>query len=319
MIKMMRNSARQTGFTLVEMIVVIVITGIIGGMVAMFIRAPVQGYVDSARRADMTDIADTALRRITRDLRLAVPNSVRVTTSGSQVYLEYLETIAGGRYNTATTPVDCLNASSCTALTTVGNLVSGAAGAPSVTLANGQGSIVLGTSRVVVYNQYNNSANDCTTANPSVYCGHGAPIITGVTNGTPNATEDVIIFAATTFYPSGGSPNNRFQIVSQPVTYVCNPVAGGGSGTLTRYWGYTIQPTQPAAIATLNALVNPPTATRGSALLATNVSTCNFTYDPLVSARNGLVTMNLAITEPNPGGAGETITLYSAVHVSNTP
>ena len=74
------------GFTLVEMIIVIVITGIIGGMVAMFIRMPVQGYVDSARRAEMTDIADTALRRIGRDLRTAVPNSVRVPARGLDLH-----------------------------------------------------------------------------------------------------------------------------------------------------------------------------------------------------------------------------------------
>ncbi|TAN77825.1 MAG: type II secretion system protein, partial [Gallionella sp.] len=61
------------------MVMVIVITGIIGSMVAVFIKAPVQQYFDVARRADMTDTADTALRRITRDLRLALPNSVRVT------------------------------------------------------------------------------------------------------------------------------------------------------------------------------------------------------------------------------------------------
>ncbi|NCN89388.1 MAG: prepilin-type N-terminal cleavage/methylation domain-containing protein, partial [Gallionella sp.] len=54
----------QRGFTLIEMIVVIVITGIIAGIVAIFIKAPVQGYVDSARRAELTDIADTAVRRL---------------------------------------------------------------------------------------------------------------------------------------------------------------------------------------------------------------------------------------------------------------
>ena len=68
---------QQCGFTLIEMIVVIVITGIIAGIVAVFLRAPVQGYMDSARRAELTDIADTALRRMARDVRTAVPNSVR--------------------------------------------------------------------------------------------------------------------------------------------------------------------------------------------------------------------------------------------------
>lgn len=293
------------GFTLVEMIIVIVITGIIGGMVALFFRAPLQQYADVARRADMTDIADTALRRIARDLRLALPNSVRVTSSGGTVYLEYLETIAGGRYSSATTPADCLNTSGCTKLTTTGNLVTGAAGAVSNALANG-GTIVPGTSRVVVYNQYSNSpVNDCSGLNPSVYCAAasgGAPVITGVANSAANADEDEISFAAHTFLPAGGSPYNRFLIVSQPVTYACTP-----GGTLTRYWGYAIQPAQPTALGVLTA-ANPP------ALLASNVGTvCNFTYD-VVAQRSGLVTLHLGITRDD-----ETVTLYSAMHVSNQP
>src|SRR5450759_2493992 len=100
---------RERGFTLVEMIMVIVITGIIGGMVAVFLKAPIQQYMDVSRRADMTDIADTALRRIGRDLRLALPNSVQVHTSGGArgaggctgnniCFIEFLPTTGGGRY-----------------------------------------------------------------------------------------------------------------------------------------------------------------------------------------------------------------------------
>lgn len=302
----------QTGFTLVEMIIVMVITGIIGGMVAMFIKAPVQGYIDSSRRAEMTDIADTALRRITRDIRTAVPNTVRVTTSGGKVYLEYLEAIGGGRYNTATTPADCLTGGSCTALTTTGNLVTGAVSTSSATLTSGA-TIVFNTSRVVVYNQYNNSGSNCSASNPSVYCAAtngGAPIITGVVNGATNANQDVISFASSTFLPSGGSPQNRFQIISQPISYVCDTSAG----TLTRYWGYAIQPVQP------NSTAAAPLSAASHALLATNVSMCNFKYDPTVSStRTGLVTLNLAITESSSGETPETVSLYSAAHVNNSP
>src|SRR6185295_2141854 len=69
--------------------------------VAIVIRRPVEGYVDAARRAGLTDTADTALRRITRDVRSALPNSIRIVESpgGSGIfYLEYLETNGGGRY-----------------------------------------------------------------------------------------------------------------------------------------------------------------------------------------------------------------------------
>jgi MSHA biogenesis protein MshO len=80
------------------MILVIVITGIIGGIVAVFLRLPVQGYVDSARRAEMTDIADTALRRISRDLRIALPNSVRVAGPATAQPPLYRVSADQGRY-----------------------------------------------------------------------------------------------------------------------------------------------------------------------------------------------------------------------------
>ena len=295
----------ERGFTLVEMIMVIVITGIIGGMVAVFLRAPVQQYMDVSRRADMTDIADTALRRISRDLRTALPNSVRVTNpGGGTVFLEYLETIAGGRYNSATVPVDCLNAGGCTDLTTTGDLVTGVSGVASTALVNG--GTLNGTSRLVVYNQYNNSpVNNCSPTNPSVYCAAGsggAPVINSVTNGA-NAQDRINFAVGHTFRPPGGSPNNRFQIVSQPVTYACTQ-----NGRLMRYWGYGIQPAQPTALGTLQ------TANLG-VVLANNVgATCTFTYDAAVTQRSGLVTMQLTITD-----SGETVSLYSATHVSNLP
>ena len=93
-----RNAMRSRGFTLIEMIVVIVLTSIIASAVAVFIKLPVEGYVATARRAEMTDIADTAIRRMGRDLRLALPNSVRVTDGGATI--EILLTKTGGRYRT---------------------------------------------------------------------------------------------------------------------------------------------------------------------------------------------------------------------------
>lgn len=292
----------QSGFSLIEMVVVIMIIAVLGGIAGLFIKAPLQGYVDSARRAELTDIADSAARRLLRDVRTALPNSVRITTSGSAVYLEYLETIAGGRYNSATTPAGCMASGNCTALTTVGDLVSGVANSASMELVNGQGTVAA-SAVVVVYNQ----SNAC----PSAYCGSNAPVITGITNGATDASEDVISFAATTF-STGGSPNNRFQIVSGPVTYVCDTA----QGTLTRFWGYAIQPLQPADVTLA------PLSTAYSALLASHVSDCSFAYaydmETLGTGQSSVaVTMSLALAESGVEGQAESIRLYNAAHVDS--
>jgi MSHA biogenesis protein MshO len=272
--------SRQAGFSLVEAIVVIAITGILSSVVAVFIQGPVQSYMDASRRAALTDIADTAARRVGRDLRLALPNSVRVMTSGGLVYLEFLATVTGGRYKDDET---CFS-SGCSSITTFGDVVPAAP-------------IVPGNDRLVIYNQYNNSGADCSPTNPSVYCGNNSSVITAVADG---GSEDTISFAAQVFVPQNGSPSKRFQVVSGPVSYVCDPTAG----TLRRYSGYAIQPVQPTVFA---GAVN--------ALLADSVSNCSVTYDgSTVTLRAGLVSLWLQLTQ-----AGESVNLYHGVHVDNVP
>jgi MSHA biogenesis protein MshO len=300
---MSRKFPGQQGFTLVEMIVVIVITGILGGIVAVFLRSPVQGYVDSARRAEMTDIADTALRRITRDLRLALPNSVRVwgsvsgagTCNGSETcYLEFIPTTGGGRYRVA---------QDCSSGTCTGDILDFMA--PDTSFE------VLGTmpspgNYIVVDNLGIPRPASCPAPLPAncgtdAYEGDNRAAYAG-------AAGNILSFAAHQF--PFDSPSHRFQVVSNPATYVCAPATSGndGSGTLTRYWGYNITDPQPTSLATL-------TSANAGAMLADKVSACSFLYDPnVVAQRSGLVTMRLAITEN-----GETINLYNAVHVSNEP
>src|SRR5258708_14960819 len=99
------------GLTLIELVVAMVLVGIIVAATAYFFY-PVTQSVDLAGRAELTDIADNALQRIGREVRLALPNSVRQTTSGSLNLLEFLPVRTAGRYRSdgggASSGADCL-------------------------------------------------------------------------------------------------------------------------------------------------------------------------------------------------------------------
>lgn len=93
--------SRQRGFTLIEAIMSIVLIGILGGVVSVFMKSPIDGYIATVRRASLTDGADGAVRRIMRDVRLALPNSIRSINGGSNQCFEFLPVVGGGRYRVA--------------------------------------------------------------------------------------------------------------------------------------------------------------------------------------------------------------------------
>jgi len=88
----------QRGFTLIESVMVIAITGVVIAVVAIFIAPATEAYFASSIRAQLGDQADTALRRLARDLTQALPNSVRI--SGNS--LELIPVSGAARYATDT-------------------------------------------------------------------------------------------------------------------------------------------------------------------------------------------------------------------------
>jgi len=209
----MRRIFNHAGFSLIEMIIVIAITGIVGSMVALFLRVPLESYVAQDRRARLTDTADTALRRMGRDIRLALPNSVRVTSAGSVVYLEFLATRSGGRYR-AQGGGDILD---FTAADDSFDVLG-----PAIEMRAGDS--------IAVYNLGIPGADAWAGETLADYIGVAGDVNT--------------IAIADKKFPLA-SPGNRFQVVEGPVSYVCDP----GAGTLTRYWGYAPAAAQPTAFA----------------------------------------------------------------------
>lgn len=286
----------QSGFTLVEAVVVIVITSIIGTVVAVFLRAPVQGYVDSVARAELSDTADLALRRISRDLRLALPNSVRIDTN----YMELLLTSTGGRYLTEDDGVagQILDFETTCVAPATGAVPAGCkfdvvGPAPN----SGNNPIAAGDS-IVVHN--------LGFAPADAYAGGNRAVVKGVSGQT--VTLESNVFATQTPHKLR-SPTNRFHVVTTPVTYVCNGTESGGNGTLVRYWGYPIQASQPVSAAALAGVPN--------AILATNVVQCSFNSVALRNTRTGLISIALTLEVANSNSGR--ITLVHQVHVDNTP
>lgn len=88
----------ERGFTLIEAVMAITITGVVIAVVSIFIVPATTAYFASAARAQLGDQADTALRRMARDLSLALPNSARV--SGTGLSLELIPVSGAARYAT---------------------------------------------------------------------------------------------------------------------------------------------------------------------------------------------------------------------------
>ncbi len=296
------KQAAQRGFTLVEMIVVIVLVGIIAGTVATFIRLPVSGYVDTVARADITDTGDIALRRIARDVRLALPNSVRVTTdaSGNQ-YLEMLLTRTGGRYLAAEdNPTAAGHPLSFSDTTKTSFDIVGLA-------PSGPQAIQVGDS-IVVYNLGPGISPTDAYATPAT----NSAVVSSITT---NGSVMTIGMASNPFAaqsPAYPSPYHRFQAVVGPVTYRWDATVQ----TLTRFWNYKLSETQPSSLIALSAGNN-------NALIATGVTQpiggSIFTYLP-TQQNNALLEISINLSAPSTDtGKGGTIGLFQQVHVDNTP
>jgi len=84
------NSLRQSGFSLIEMIVAITVLGILSTSAALFLRGPITSYFDAERRVDLSDAGGLAMAKLSQDVSRAVPNSVNVAPVGAGFSLSFV-------------------------------------------------------------------------------------------------------------------------------------------------------------------------------------------------------------------------------------
>lgn len=200
------------GFTLIEMVVTLSVLGIVAGMVAVFVRAPIQAYADTSQRVALVDLADATLQRMAREVRTALPNSLRVGAAGSVVYLEFIATSGAGRYRASLAGDGSGNLLDFTGADTSFDILGPVPDVPS-------------GAALVVMNLGSGSDADA-------YAGSNRAAISGLSGS-------VLSFASFLFPYE--SPARRFFVATGPVTYACD-TAGG---TLYRISGYAYGASQP--------------------------------------------------------------------------
>lgn len=276
---MKRNNQRVTGFTLIELIVVIVILTIVGLGTARFVGLGADLYVDAVGRDQVVSQTRYALERLTREIREALPNSVRVVKNANDTVqcIEFVPIVASSTYvNVAVAPE------------AISDQVVIVRPPFDVTTA----------SRVVVYPL---SAADVYT--PESDQGNIFSYTGTITGGTD--TVNITLNSEVRF--DADSPTARYYLVANAVSYCVNDI----TKQLMRYDNYwpELVPLVPT-----NAVAGVLMAENIDNQFQNQPENLPFSYSDATLVANAVVQLTFEVNR-----LGETVTFHHEVHLVNVP
>lgn len=291
---------RLRGFTLVELVMVIALSGLVALMISTVLSRPMEGFVGQSRRAILVDQAAGALNRMSRDVRLAIPNSLRVEAGGQAVEMLLIHSAA--RYRPNRVGGEGLSFSTAAAGSCGSSTVGGRCDSVQVLDA---GINPAGANWMVLYNVGAVSggvpepgSNVWGGGNPGVITPTGTTF--NVVNAVPAGESQIILgnLPAGGFQFAFASPQRRLYLAQTVVGYRCS------GGQLLRYSYNQL----------LAAIPNAPPAGSNPQPVAANVASCGFVYQSGSTQRAGLLALNLQLSQ-----SGESVQLMQQVHVDNAP
>lgn len=288
----------SNGFTLLEIIMTIVILSIVSITSTVFIMPLLQSYIGVKERVLYADQSYGALQRFKRDIKKAAPNSIRVLTSGTSTYIEFVPIKYANSYmDRAISPSAAHCAVDNASLTDNDILEVGFSDSCLTTVATTVGVSDVDTSDFLVINNLGTSY-----ANNNLYTNGNAdsPNKSKIAAISSSGGVDVISYNVHTF--PNASLNNRFYIINnQAITYECNLT----SKELKKHYDYNMSETQPTTF-----------GSGKSAVLLKNITSCSFVYyNNEINQKQSVVSYDITMTST----ASEKITMYGEVYAENLP
>ncbi|TDP32744.1 MSHA biogenesis protein MshO [Idiomarina aquatica] len=271
---------RAKGFTLIELVIVIVLLAIIGTFSFRFIGLGADVYRDTSAREQLISQSRFALERLSRELRNALPLSVRVYDNNRCI--QYVPILTSGEYlevPTTANPGDTVTA--------IAPLERRTPLSPS--------------QHLVIFN----------TQTPAIYDNSGQRYVIDdrqIDSSTNTIEFELSSSSGANIEFNNTGPSRRFYEVSPPVSWCYLPE----NGQLRRF-----QSTSFSAAPPVNTTVS--SGALMAAQLGneqTTPPTPLFEVDNVVLSQNNLVLINIVVTRD---AAGEELNLLYEVHIPNVP